>query len=41
MSPSGNSQPRAAEVIVDGDKIHLIRERERPEAIFALQHLLR
>jgi diaminopimelate decarboxylase len=41
MSSNYNSRPRAAEVMVDGTKTHLIRERERPEALFALEHLLR
>jgi len=41
MSSNYNSRPRAAEVMVDGEKMHLIRERERPEALFALEHLLR
>jgi diaminopimelate decarboxylase len=39
MSSNYNSRPRAAEVMVDGAKTHLIRERERPEALFALEHL--
>jgi len=41
MSFNYNSRPRAAEVMVDGTKTHQIRERERPEARFALEHLLR
>ena len=41
MSSNYNSRPRAAEVMVDGEKTHLIRERERPEALFAFEHLLR
>ncbi len=41
MSSNYSSRPRAAEVMVDGTKIHPIRERERPEALFALEHLLR
>ena len=41
MSSNYNSRPRAAEVMVDVAKTHLIRERERPEALFALEHLLR
>ena len=41
MSSNYNSRPRAAEVMVDGEKMHLIRERERPESLFALEHLLR
>jgi diaminopimelate decarboxylase len=41
MSSNYNSRPRAAEVMVDGTRTHLIRERERPEALFALEHVLR
>lgn len=41
MSSNYNSRPRAAEVMVDGERTHLIRERESPEALFALEHLLR
>ena len=41
MRSNYNSRPRAAEVMVDGTKTHPIRERERPEALFALEHLLR
>jgi diaminopimelate decarboxylase len=41
MSSNYNSRPRAAEVMVDGTRTHLIRERERPETLFALEHLLR
>jgi diaminopimelate decarboxylase len=29
MSSNYNSRPRAAEVLVDGDKVHLIRAREQ------------
>jgi len=41
MSSNYNSRPRAAEVMVDGTRTHLIRERERPESLFALEHVLR
>ena len=41
MSSNYNSRPRAAEVMVDGSRTHLVRERERPEALFALEHVLR
>jgi diaminopimelate decarboxylase len=41
MSSNYNSRPRAAEVMVDGAKTHLIRERESPESLFALEHVLR
>lgn len=40
MSSNYNTRPRAAEVMVDGDKIHLIREREQVEQLFALERTL-
>ena len=40
MSSNYNSRPRAAEVMVDGDKIHLIRERESIEQLFANERIL-
>ncbi len=40
MSSNYNSRPRAAEVIVVGDTVHLVREREKAEALFASEHLL-
>jgi diaminopimelate decarboxylase len=41
MSSNYNSRPRAAEVMADGTRTHLIRERERTEALFAFEHVLR
>ena len=35
MSSNYNSRPRAAEVIVDGANAHLVRRRERIDALFA------
>jgi len=35
MSSNYNSRPRAAEVLVDGDQVHLIRERESIESLFS------
>jgi diaminopimelate decarboxylase len=35
MSSNYNSRPRAAEILVDGDQAHLIRERETVESLFA------
>ncbi|THF60219.1 diaminopimelate decarboxylase [Pseudothauera rhizosphaerae] len=35
MSSNYNTRPRAAEVIVDGERVHLVRERERVEQLFA------
>jgi len=41
ISSDYNSRPRAAEIMADGARTRLIRELERPEALFALEHLLR
>ena len=35
MSSNYNTRPRAAEVLVDGDNVHLIRERESIASLFA------
>jgi diaminopimelate decarboxylase len=35
MSSNYNTRPRAAEVMVDGDKAYLVREREQIAALFA------
>jgi diaminopimelate decarboxylase len=35
MSSNYNSRPRAAEVMVDGSAVHLVRARERVESLFA------
>jgi diaminopimelate decarboxylase len=40
MSSNYNTRPRAAEVMVDGGRTHLIRERERVEHLFALERVL-
>lgn len=40
MSSNYNSRPRPAEVIADGEKAHLVRERERVESLFASERLL-
>ncbi|MGA7802642.1 MAG: diaminopimelate decarboxylase [Gammaproteobacteria bacterium] len=40
MSSNYNSRPRAAEVLVDGDRTHLIREREALSQLWAGEHLL-
>lgn len=37
MSSNYNTRPRAAEVLVDGDQVHLIRRRETIEELFALE----
>jgi diaminopimelate decarboxylase len=40
MSSNYNSRPRVAEFMVDGDQVHLVRERETVESLFAGEHLL-
>ena len=40
MSSNYNSRPRPAEVMVDGNAVHLVRERERNEHLFASERLL-
>ncbi|HEU4851312.1 MAG TPA: diaminopimelate decarboxylase [Telluria sp.] len=41
MSSNYNTRGRAAEVIVDGDKLHLVRQRENPADLFALESLIK
>ena len=40
MSSNYNSRPRVAELMVDGDQVHLIRERERIRQLWENEHLL-
>jgi len=40
MSSNYNTRPRAAEVMVDGDTLHVVRERETLDELFANEHLL-
>jgi diaminopimelate decarboxylase len=40
MSSNYNTRGRAAEVMVDGSTIHLIRERESIESLFANERIL-
>jgi len=40
MSSNYNTRPRAAEVMVDGEKAFLVRGRERIEQLFADEHVL-
>jgi len=40
MSSNYNSRPRAAEVMVDGGTMHLIRERESIATLYAGERLL-
>ncbi|MDO8299884.1 diaminopimelate decarboxylase [Lacisediminimonas sp.] len=39
MASNYNTRGRAAEVLVDGEHCMLVRERETPESLFALEHL--
>jgi diaminopimelate decarboxylase len=41
MASNYNTRGRAAEVIVDGDAIHLVRRRETPTETFALETLIK
>ena len=41
MSSNYNTRGRAAEVMVDGDKVHLIRQRENPADLFALESVIK
>ncbi|MDZ7591695.1 MAG: diaminopimelate decarboxylase [Rubrivivax sp.] len=40
MASNYNTRPRAAEVMLDGDQVHLIRERESVQALFAQERLI-
>ncbi|HUW39085.1 MAG TPA: diaminopimelate decarboxylase [Rhodocyclaceae bacterium] len=40
MSSNYNTRPRAAEVLVDGARAHLIRRRERVEELYALESIV-
>lgn len=40
MSSNYNTRPRAAEIMVDGDRAHLVRRRETVEELYALESLL-
>jgi diaminopimelate decarboxylase len=40
MASNYNTRGRAAEVLVDGAQVHLIRHREEPRALFAGERLL-
>jgi diaminopimelate decarboxylase len=41
MASNYNTRGRAAEVIVDGDRVHLVRKRENPADLFALESMLK
>lgn len=40
MSSNYNTRPRAAEVMVDGNQVHLVRERESIPALYALERIV-
>jgi diaminopimelate decarboxylase len=40
MASNYNSRPRAAEVMVDGAQVHLVRERESVAELHAREHLI-
>jgi diaminopimelate decarboxylase len=40
MASNYNTRPRAAEVMVDGDKVHLVRQRESAADLFALESII-
>jgi diaminopimelate decarboxylase len=40
MSSNYNSRPRVAEIMVDGDEMHLIRQRETIESLYAGEQVL-
>jgi len=40
MSSNYNSRPRVAELMVDGNRLHLVREREAIEQLWTGEHLL-
>jgi len=40
MSSNYNSRPRVAEIMVDGDKVHVVRERETIESLYANEKTL-
>lgn len=39
MSSNYNSRPRAAEILVDGERAHLVRRREAVAELFAAEHV--
>jgi diaminopimelate decarboxylase len=41
MASNYNTRGRAAEVLVDGDQVHVIRRRETPEELFALETIIK
>jgi diaminopimelate decarboxylase len=40
MASNYNTRARPAELVVDGDKVHVVRERETIESLYAGEHLV-
>ena len=40
MSSNYNTRPRVPEIMVDGDKVHIVRERETIASLYANEHVL-
>ncbi|HZG19462.1 MAG TPA: diaminopimelate decarboxylase [Herbaspirillum sp.] len=40
MASNYNTRGRAAEVLVDGERVHLVRQREKPADLFALEKIV-
>ena len=40
MSSNYNTRPRVAEIMVDGNKVHVVRERETVESLFENEKIL-
>jgi len=40
MASNYNTRPRAAEVMVDGDRVYLVRQRAKVEELFANEAVL-
>jgi len=40
MGSNYNTRGRAPEILVDGDEVHLIRERETIESLWSLEHMV-
>jgi diaminopimelate decarboxylase len=41
MASNYNTRGRAAEILVDGDQVHVVRQRELPEELFKLESVVR
>jgi diaminopimelate decarboxylase len=41
MASNYNTRGRPAEVLVDGDQVHLIRRRENPAELFELEAIVK